>query len=68
LLNPALRTDARLIQTRLKELGYYGGKVDGLFGKGSYRALENYSLSAGISGSGRWDLTLQKELFKGTGK
>ena len=68
LLNPALRTDAKLIQTRLKELGYYGGQVDGMFGKGSYRALENYSLSAGIPGSGRWDLTLQKELFKGTGK
>jgi peptidoglycan hydrolase-like protein with peptidoglycan-binding domain len=68
LLDPRHRSDARLIQTRLKELGFYGGKIDGLFGKGSYRALENYTLSAGIPGSGRWTLDVQKALFKGTGQ
>jgi peptidoglycan hydrolase-like protein with peptidoglycan-binding domain len=68
LLNPRHRSDARLIQTRLKELGFYGGKIDGLFGKGSYQALENYTLSAGIPGSGQWNLDLQKALFKGTGQ
>jgi peptidoglycan hydrolase-like protein with peptidoglycan-binding domain len=68
LLDPRHRSDARLIQSRLKELGFYGGKIDGLFGKGSYRALENYSLSAGIPGSGRWNLDVQRALFKGTGQ
>jgi peptidoglycan hydrolase-like protein with peptidoglycan-binding domain len=67
LLDPRREPDARLIQTRLRELGFYGGKIDGLFGQGSYRALENYTLSAGIPGSGQWNLDVQKQLFKGTG-
>ena len=67
LLNPAEKSDAKLIQTRLKELGYYGGEIDGLFGKGSYSALEQYSLSAGVPGSGRWTPELQKSLFLGSG-
>jgi peptidoglycan hydrolase-like protein with peptidoglycan-binding domain len=68
LLDPRRGSDARLIQTRLRELGFYSGKIDGLFGQGSYRALENYTLSTGTPGSGKWNLDVQKQLFEGTGQ
>jgi len=68
LLDPRRKSDARLIQTRLRELGFYSGKIDGLFGQGSYRALENYTLATGAPGSGKWNLDVQKQLFEGTGQ
>ena len=34
--------DALKVQERLKELGYYNGKLDGSFGEGSVQALKNF--------------------------
>ena len=43
---------ARMVQQRLKELGYYKGKVDGDFGKGSEEALEAFQLANGLEADG----------------
>lgn len=68
LLNLSVRNDARLIQTRLAELGYYKSAVDGLFGKGSRAALRRFRQEALGDDSVKWDLKAQKMLFKGTGQ
>ncbi len=53
--------DAKLVQQRLKELGYYTGKVDGNFGSASVTALKNFQkkngLDAdGVAGSGTYNI------------
>ncbi|OLP53563.1 lytic transglycosylase [Rhizobium rhizosphaerae] len=40
------------IQTRLKELGYYNGEVDGNFGSGSKAAIQAFQSQAGLSPDG----------------
>ncbi len=44
--------DAKLVQSRLKELGYYTGKVDGKFGSGSVKALEAFQETNGLEADG----------------
>ena len=44
--------DARKVQNRLKELGYYQGKVDGKFGRASMNALKNFQTSNGLKADG----------------
>ena len=44
--------DARSVQTRLKELGYYQGKVDGKFGRASVNALKNFQTNNGLKADG----------------
>lgn len=44
--------DAKLVQQRLKELGYYSGKVDGNFGSGSVTALKNFQSNNGLEADG----------------
>lgn len=53
--------NAKLVQQRLKELGYYTGRVDGKFGSGSVNALKAFQMkngleSDGIAGSGTYAL------------
>lgn len=55
---------ATLVQTKLKELGYYAGVVDGLWGPASRTALRNFKLSqSGIGYDDRWDLATQRALM-----
>ena len=44
--------DAKKVQTRLKELGYYQGKVDGKFGRASMNALKNFQTNNGLKADG----------------
>ena len=42
-----------LIQHRLKEWGYYSGKVDGVFGRGTYNAVVRFQRQNGLSVDGQ---------------
>ncbi|WP_040417397.1 peptidoglycan-binding domain-containing protein [Desulfonatronospira thiodismutans] len=66
-LDTSDRSDARIIQTRLAELGYYNMIIDGLWGPGSRGALEQFQRSSGLEASG-WNLQTQRSLFEGTGR
>jgi hypothetical protein len=62
-LDPKNKDDAKLIQQALKDLGYYKGKIDGLFGKGSLRALQLFRKSAMGKDAPQWDMETQNRLF-----
>ncbi len=66
-LNPSKKDDARLIQTRLAEMGYYTKKIDGDFGPGSKGALQIFKKDNGLGDNFNWDLNTQKMLFKDSG-
>ena len=44
--------DARNVQTRLQELGYYQGRIDGKFGRASVNALKNFQTNNGLKADG----------------
>lgn len=64
LLDPADREDARVIQSRLSELGYYTMKVDGLWGKGSMGALQAFQKDNGLPANGNWNRSTQDLLMR----
>jgi len=66
-LDTSNQSDARTIQTRLSELGYYDMNIDGLWGPGSRGALEQFQRASGLETSG-WNLQTQRSLFSGTGR
>jgi peptidoglycan hydrolase-like protein with peptidoglycan-binding domain len=62
-LNTSNRNDARVIQTRLAELGFYNMAIDGLWGQGSRTALQNFQRTKGLTASGEWNTQTQMILF-----
>ncbi len=66
-LNPADVDDAKIIQQRLADFGYYTMKIDGAFGKGSRGALKAFKTAVGLGRDSTWDMDTQKALFKGSG-
>lgn len=44
--------DAKMVQRRLKDLGYYSGKVDGEFWEGSVEALKKFQTAHGLAADG----------------
>ena len=66
LLNPAVPQDARMIQTRLAELGFYELPIDGLWGKGSRTALMAFKEKNSMGSSDKWDNETQILLFRET--
>ncbi|GAB6162020.1 hypothetical protein JCM12298_11790 [Desulfothermus naphthae] len=60
------KDDIKLIQKRLKELGLYNLKIDGIWGKETQKAMETFKKIIGITPYNKWDLQTQKRLFKGT--
>lgn len=66
-LNPLLKKDARQIQARLAELGYYEMNMDGTFGEKSRSALKNFREENGLGENALWDIETQKALFSGSG-
>ncbi|MGJ7039121.1 membrane-bound lytic murein transglycosylase B [Shinella sp. BE166] len=50
------------LQTRLKELGYYEGEVDGNFGSGSKAAIQAFQNRMGLSADGEPSLQVLKAL------
>ena len=55
--------DARTVQTRLKDLGYYRGKVDGIFGRASVNALKNFQERNNLEADGVGGTETYKILF-----
>ena len=55
--------DARSVQTRLKDLGYYQGKVDGKFGRASVNALKNFQTNNGLKADGVAGKSTYAKLF-----
>ncbi len=67
LLNPKVKSNAKVIQARLYYLGYYHGKIDGDFGKNSKKALGYFIADHLKSHYNKWTLNVQKRLFRNTG-
>lgn len=64
LIDVSTVSGAILVQNRLKELGYYAGQVDGIWGTASQTALRNFKLSESeLRYDDRWDLVTQKALM-----
>lgn len=55
--------DARKVQQRLKELGFYAGGVDGQWGASSRRALRQFKSMNGLEDTPIWDDETQSLLF-----
>src|SRR5262245_31065030 len=49
------RSDARFIQRRLRELGYYSGGGNGVWGAASRNALRDFKTMNGLQADDRWD-------------
>lgn len=64
LLNTAERTQARRIQQRLFDLGFYAGSIDGIWGQKSRDALNVFKLSRSMPANGAWDISTQRALFR----
>lgn len=65
-LNPFLKQDARIMQKRLADLGYYNMKIDGVFGKNSQKAVQKFKKDNGLANNATWDIQTQKILFRGS--
>ena len=61
--NGSTGENARLVQQRLKDLGYYTGKVDGKFGSGSVSALKRFQSNNGLKADGVAGTTTYAVLF-----
>ena len=61
--------NAKMVQQRLKDLGYYTGKVDGQFGSGSVSALKTFQkkhglTDDGVAGSGTYAILFSYKALK----
>ena len=54
------------LQTRLKELGYYTGTVDGVAGSGTVTAIKNFQKKNGLTQTGKADAATQAALYADT--
>ena len=53
----------RQLQTRLKELGYYTGKIDGAYGSGTAAAVKAFQKKHGLTQTGKADALTQTALY-----
>ena len=67
-LHPSNRLAAKIIQARLAELGFYSGRIDGIWKKQSRKALQGFKDAQGLKYAFRWDMNTQKALFRGSGQ
>ncbi len=68
ILNLSAPGDAKTIQARLEELGFYQGPVDGIWGKGSRAALRKFKVKNSLPNPEKWDRETQVALFAGERK
>lgn len=68
ILDPSKSTDAKLIQSRLADLGLYLDKIDGAWGKNSKIALKKFKNRHQLPDPEKWDMRTQVKLFTGTQK
>ena len=52
LRNGATGSDVKQVQTQLQTLGYYGGKLDGVYGSGSMAAVAAFQKANGLKADG----------------
>lgn len=55
--------DVRSVQTRLKELGYYTGALDGTYGAGTMAAVKAFQLRNGLKADGKAGVATNALLF-----
>ena len=55
--------DAKNVQTRLKDLGYYRGSLDGNFGRASVNALKSFQTNNGLKADGKAGKDTYKKLY-----
>jgi TolB-like protein len=65
-IDPSSSREAMVIQTRLAQMGFYDGEIDGKWGKRSRRALKEFKRNYGLAPLMQWDLDTQKALFRDT--
>ena len=58
--------DVTELQSRLKYIGFYNGKVDGVFGWGTYWALRNFQQKFGLKVDGLAGTATKQKLVKAT--
>jgi peptidoglycan hydrolase-like protein with peptidoglycan-binding domain len=58
-------SDRKRVQTALAHLGYYDGKVDGIFGPDSRAAIRRYQHELGAEMTGRLTAAQTSRLFTG---
>jgi len=63
LLDLETHDGAKAVQARLKSLGYYRHKVDGVWGPKSVAALSSFRRDAGLGPNIAWDLNTQSALM-----
>ncbi len=68
LLDPTVSRDAKVIQGRLAELGFYRGAMDGVWGRNSRAALKAFKEKNALGDPESWDRDTQILLFRETGK
>jgi|SRR5690625_465222 len=54
------------LQARLKHIGFYNGKIDGVFGWGTYWALRNFQYEFGMKVDGLAGTSTKQKLVKAT--
>jgi N-acetylmuramoyl-L-alanine amidase len=64
----AVGEDVIELQSRLKNIGFYHGKIDGVFGWGTYWALRNFQYEFGLPIDGLAGATTKAKLAKATPK
>lgn len=62
----AVGDDVIELQSRLKHIGFYNGKIDGVFGWGTYWALRNFQYEFGLKIDGVAGWTTKLKLAKAT--
>ncbi|MBE5804985.1 MAG: peptidoglycan-binding protein [Clostridiales bacterium] len=60
--------DVKSVQSRLKELGYYSGSVDGSYGSGTMAAVKSFQSKNGLSADGLAGSKTYKILFSDSAK
>jgi Putative peptidoglycan binding domain len=61
--DPLNRSDATSIQRRLRDLGYYFGDGNGVWGAGSRKALRDFKSRNGMQEDDRWDRETEERLW-----
>src|SRR5262252_1060874 len=61
--NPANRSDAIWIQTKLHDLGYFAGNGNGIWGQASRNALRDFKTMNGLAEDDKWDRETEQRLL-----
>ncbi|MFW6415727.1 MAG: FlgO family outer membrane protein [Thermodesulfobacteriota bacterium] len=56
--------DTKIVQKRLYKLRYYHGRIDGIWGPKTQRAMEFFKAAYNIPEPEEWDMRTQKKLFR----